>query len=667
MKRPVVLLLTCAIPAATSYAQSATVPTDIQQPGTQPREVSELESPNKCDNCHGGYDPSVELSFNWRGSMMAQATRDPLFWACLAVAEQDFVGSGDLCIRCHSLEGWVGGRSTPTDGSGLAQSDANGVMCDACHQMVDPDGSEHLGVQNPPFVANDGGDPPNAYRGSGMYVLYAGNEKLGPYADSVARHPDLQSELHRSADLCATCHDVSNPAVGDLAHNNGAQVPLTSGYSGIPGAPVEGKAAFNHFPYEYGVVERTTSEHAASLLSGTLVSAHPTALDYTDLPANLQAGALKRAYEAALVAGTGGNYELNEPRYFTCQTCHMPPVTGVGCNKQNAPTRKDLPLHDLTGGNYWTPEAIKYLDAQSALVLGGGLTSDMVASIDAGAQRALTNLQNAASLEVNGNTLRVVNLTGHKLPSGFPEGRRMWLNVKWFDYRGELVREDGAYGPLAVVIDGEPTQVNTILDLEDPDTRIYEAHFGMTKEWADQLIALGYPRSFPLSYDRVSGAVDFDLGDLADLSAGSSHETFHFVLNNILAGDNRIPPYGMSYDMAVTRNILPVPASQYGNPSTGGAFLYYDELALAPPTGALRARIELLYQPTSWEYIQFLYLNNDGSVGFLGSTGEDLLEAWLNTGMAEPAVLATATWRRPGYRGKLRIVEEAAAPGDLDT
>ena len=79
------------------------VPTDIQQPGTQPQEVSNLESPDKCDNCHGGYDLTVEPAHNWRGSMMANAGRDPIFWATLAVAEQDFDGAGDLCLRCHSV------------------------------------------------------------------------------------------------------------------------------------------------------------------------------------------------------------------------------------------------------------------------------------------------------------------------------------------------------------------------------------------------------------------------------------------------------------------------------------------------------------------------------------------------------------------------------------
>lgn len=149
-----------------------TVPTDIQQPGTQPQEIGNLESPDKCDNCHGGYDLSVEPAYNWRGSMMANAGRDPIFWATVAVAEQDFDGAGDLCIRCHGTAGWLGGRSTPTDGSGLAAGDADGVECDFCHKMTNPNDSEHFGVMNPPFVANDGAG--NGYYGSGMASIWGG-------------------------------------------------------------------------------------------------------------------------------------------------------------------------------------------------------------------------------------------------------------------------------------------------------------------------------------------------------------------------------------------------------------------------------------------------------------------------------------------------------------
>src|SRR5512147_1333437 len=173
------------------------VPNEIQQPGTQPGEVSNLETPDKCDNCHGGYNTAVEPAFNWRGSMMANAGRDPIFWATLAVAEQDFDGAGDLCIRCHSSAGWLAGRSTPTDGSGLMAGDADGVDCDTCHKMTNPNNSEHLGVMVAPFVANDKKTPATGYYGSGMLSLWGGSEKLGPYSDPVARHAFLQSKFHR--------------------------------------------------------------------------------------------------------------------------------------------------------------------------------------------------------------------------------------------------------------------------------------------------------------------------------------------------------------------------------------------------------------------------------------------------------------------------------------
>ena len=122
------------------------------------------------------------------------------------------------------------------------------------------------------------------------------------------------------------------------------------------------------------------------------------------------------------------------------------------------------------------------------------------------------------------------------------------------------------------------------------------------------------------------------------------HESFHFVLNNVLIADNRIPPYGFRYDDAETRNVLPVPATQYGSPGSGGLYQHFDTVALDPPPGAVSADIELLYQPTSWEYIQFLYRANDGSVAFLADTGEHMLEAWQALGMAEPVVMASTTW-----------------------
>jgi hypothetical protein len=310
--------------------------------------------------------------------MMANAGRDPIFWATVAIAEQDFAGSGDLCIRCHSTAGWHAGRSTPTDGSALTASDADGVDCDTCHKTTNPNAKEHPGVMNPPYIANDGLG--NGYYGSGMLSLSGGNAKLGPYSDAAARHQFAQSKFHRDVNFCGSCHDVSNPAVGDLAHNKGAQStadPVVA--SGIPGSPVESKAAFNNFPYQYGVVERTFSEHYSGALSKTLVSS------YGSLPADLKAGAIKAAFDTA-----GGNYKDGSPRYFSCQTCHMRAVTGYGANKAGIPMRADLPLHDMTGGNYWMPDVILYANAKNTLRLGGGLTAVQIDAINAGNPGAAT-------------------------------------------------------------------------------------------------------------------------------------------------------------------------------------------------------------------------------------------------------------------------------------
>jgi hypothetical protein len=249
-------------------------------------------------------------------------------------------------------------------------------------------------------------------------------------------------------------------------------------------------------------------------------------------------------------------------------------------------------------------------------------------------------------------------MTGHKLITGYPEGRRMWLNIKWYDGSNTLLREDGALGPIGATftnpVDGTTFEPVSILDLHDPNTKIYEAHYAMTKEWADVLLAVGKDPGLVLSYDRYTGNPDFYLSDLAAMAPGSYHETFHFVLNNHVAKDNRIPPYGMEYDVAKKRNALPVPADQYGNPGAGGTYNYWDELDLSAtpdgiPAGAVYADITLYYQGTSWEYIQFLWkANNTPQGAFLADEGKNMLDAWLNADpsapMVPPHVMATATW-----------------------
>ena len=68
--------------------------------------------------------------------------------------------------------------------------------------------------------------------------------------------------------------------------------------------------------------------------------------------------------------------------------------------------------------------------------------------------------------------MRVVNHSGHKLPTGYPEGRQMWIHLKAYDAGGQVIYESGAYDPVTGIL------------VRDADIQVYEAKQGLTPEIA---------------------------------------------------------------------------------------------------------------------------------------------------------------------------------------
>ncbi|MEJ2085694.1 MAG: Ig-like domain-containing protein, partial [Acidobacteriota bacterium] len=370
---------------------------DLDMPGTQPLQGATLADPDTdCSSCHGGYDSDHEPWSNWRGSMMGQSMRDPLFLAALAIAEQDAPSSGDLCLRCHSPGGWQEGRSTDTSGGQITDKDRHGVQCEACHRLVDFDYVEGTSPPEDLSVLATVSPLPLQY-GNGQFIEDPGGAKRGPFADvTEVGHLVIDSPLHRSANLCGTCHDVSNPVFEQVA----------------PGVYAPGDFDSEHVDQDLRnmfPVERTFSEWQASEYASTGVYAPEFAGNKPD----------------GIVS--------------TCQDCHMPDVEAYGCNDPTAPLRPDMPLHDLTGGNTFIPD-----------VLPDFFPGEVdTTQLQAAKARATSMLQRAATLELTpdstGVMVRVTNETGHKLISGYPEGRRMWLEVTGFDGEATKVFESGAY------------------------------------------------------------------------------------------------------------------------------------------------------------------------------------------------------------------------------
>jgi hypothetical protein len=522
---------------------------DFIQPGTQPHEGgSSFSNSGNCATCHGNFDPAVEPYRNWMGSMMAQAGRDPLFFACLAIAEQDAPSSGDLCLRCHTAFAWLDGRSQRTGGQELLASDRDGVTCDLCHRMVDPihdagvDPIEDLTVLSLLTPAHT----PTNYAG-GQFVMDPDPRKRGPFTDAAALHPVLPSAFHRSADFCGTCHDVSNPAFDRVAGADYTPGPLDT--------PPTSMDSQDIMP-----LERTYSEWKHS--------AYPAGVYQPEFAGNKASGIVS-----------------------TCQDCHMRDVNGKGCNDASAPTRPDLPLHDMTGGNAWMPPIV-------ALLYPGEADP---AALAAGTARAVQTLQKAAAMELTyateGDSFRaivtVTNRTGHKLPTGYPEGRRMWLQITARDAGGGIVYQSGAYDPATGVL------------TETPEMVVYETHLGISPA-------------------------------LASAIGKGPGKTFHFALNDTIYKDNRIPPLGFTNAAFAAFGGAPVDPEHPGPGPRYADGQNWDTSSFPLPPTAQTVTAKLFYQTTSKEYVEFLRDENTTN-----SAGLDMHTIWAGNGRAAPVAMAT--------------------------
>jgi len=527
---------------------------DFTPHGTQPTLNFSLESADSCGDCHGALineesDKTYMPFSTWAGSMMANATRDPLFWAAVDIANNDIPGVGDFCIRCHTPQGFFAGHTK--DGSGDLSyangceltgtvtssesklNDYQGINCHFCHRQ------EERGPLNQPINLNNGNVWIDDEACDNPDSSSFGPCRKGPYKQpNNIPHEWEVSNFINQGEFCGSCHNVSSPEVQVI--ENGVPNPTLS----------PARTLIDENGIDTGIampIERTFSEWKSSLYADSLFS-------------------------DGLESNT-----INISSNTTCQDCHMPQATDANaraCNFDSLGARfGELKTHEFAGGNSWMPEVLKNLYG-SALSTGDFNRSD---AFDRTVASALNMLQNQSALiesnivsstpsqaEVN---VKVTNLTGHKLPTGYPEGRRMWINFQVMDNNNILIFESGAYD-------------NNTAILNEAGAKIYENLQGI--------------------WDINSGTCKFE-------NAGKKQ--FHFVLNNCILKDNRIPPLGFigGNNIEIKPRGIVYPA----RPGFPNQLVNYDEtLYTFPiPPGAvfpLTVTASLKYQTASKEYIEFL-------------------------------------------------------------
>ena len=635
----------------------------VRMPGTQPGQVVDLESDKQCLSCHGGFEMD-----RWRGGMMAQAGRDPLFWAALTVAAQDAIwalgtpNAADICVRCHFPMGWIDGRSDPVNASSMRGEDYDGVSCKICHYMYDPffratyQGTREGSDWNQYWDEN--GSPPQtavdaAYRadsraaalisffngkglftndapassgytenGGGHIFLITDNldtrktdVKRGPFSDAVGKHEQLYSRYHKSKYFCGTCHDISNPALANLAFATNAPG------DGVTILPSESQPAFR-----YAHVERTFSEFMLSGYgaNGGMEGTGPYRPD-------------------RFHTSHAGN------KIATCQDCHFQDLPDgnkaansgvVRTGDSTAHPLSGVPQHRMIGGNLWVPYLLastvptspNYDPTNAALLAQGpaALTLDLTQG-EALAPNLLLEtvalsgqmLQDSVSitnvsydLGASRLTLRLQNHTAHKLISGYPEGRRMFLNIKAYA-NGQLIYEVNPYD----------SAVGTLKGL-DAGYSPGSPPLGDAEAYRDELVYEVHQSSSILGVD----------------------ETFHMALATHRYKDNRILPRGFRVADAAARLCEPVwhgmsDASQHSTSNYYTQAEYeggYDEVAVALPAGTERIEAGLYYQTTSREFVEFLRDEINGTGGTLTGTGAGGDPAYI--AQTDPFFSGLAAW-----------------------
>jgi hypothetical protein len=529
--------------------------------GTQPGIAFPPLKASNCQTCHGNFDPAhdVEPWPTWAGSMMAQASRDPLFWAALDVANHDVPSAGSWCLRCHVPEGWLAGRAeAPTgtaDGCTLSgqldtrDSDFEGVACHLCHRLMrnpsPPPGQLDAYLENAQWWVDDGtcggqGEPCRR----AQYDYPAGGPTPPP-------HPWAASPYHASSELCGICHNVTNPQ-HDLV--------------------IDGVGQGIRFP-----IERTYREW---LLSDFARPGASTA---------------------------------------SCQDCHMAEsglAPAFACASLATNRAGDMRVPRLMGANTFIPDVLRA--TYPSLGLEAELSAARAGALDMLQNRSATVTVLPTGPVAPGGTLhatvQVTNLTGHKLPTGYPEGRRMWLAVEATDATDTLLWQSGGYDAATGVL------------AADAQLKVYEAKHGV--------------------WNGATGRCEAD---------ASGVELFHFVKNDCVALDDRIPPLGFTGGADPETN--PV---GYAYPEAApGVLVNYDrtEYAIPIPAGAtppVTVRATLRYQTVSKAYVDFL----DGeatangfptdcvarTTGPLGKTRARFLkDLWQANGRAAPVDMASAS------------------------
>jgi hypothetical protein len=361
----------------------------------------------ECMACHNGLtSPSgedVSIGVSWRASMMAHSSRDP-YW--------------QGAVRREALD-------HPQHAAAIEDE------CSICHMPMTTYPARAAGGLGKVFahlpIGRRDGDP--------------------LAADGVS---------------CTVCHQITDERLG-------APESFTGGYVLNVARPAGPQPMFGPFQVDEG---RTHVMRSATGLTPT----ESTHVRRSELCATCHT-----LFTTALGAGGRAVGRLPEQVPFlewqhsaykderSCQDCHMPAVTeATPIASVLGEPRVGLSRHTFLGGNAFMLRMLnRYRDALGVTAPPHELeAAAMATERQLRADTATVRIGEARRAGSSATfTVVVENLTGHKLPTGYPS-RRAWLHVTVRDASGQVRFESGRVAPTGAIVG----------NANDEDPARYEPH-----------------------------------------------------------------------------------------------------------------------------------------------------------------------------------------------